>query len=297
MRKFFFLPLFFLQYFSFSQTNKKHQIVGSLHYFHSVISYGTLIFNHKESSINSDELGNFSFNWNGQLDTLFIECVGFKKEQVILDKAMFKDSLDIEMKPLSTNFIDNKTIYLKGKHLKYGAEKNLFRSIYPAFGNTLQCGLKFDEEKLWGKQIKKVRFFLLQNEAETNLPFRIRIYDLHNGLPINDLSNFNFICSIHKAGWNEFDLEEFKIFIPQSGCFIAMEWIISDSKYKMFDSTAKKDIMYGQQIGLSYHLENHKGLLKYNMDAWLTNKEMNSNYKFFDEGFYYSSPMIKLFCK
>lgn len=293
MQKFSLLYFFILPFLLFSQIKKNHQITGRLLYNQSGIPFGTIIFNHKKNGFNSDELGTFSFNWDGKLDTVFIECIGFKKEKIILNETLLGNNINIEMKPLSPDFVGNRVINLTSKSKNIKVNKNAFLSyIYPVFENTLQCGLKFDDDELIGKQLKKVCFYV-QKSPNFDTPFRIRIYDLKNGFPENDLSNFNFICSAKKVGWNEFDLDKYKIFIPKSGCFIAMEWLISNDKYRIFDSIAKKD-MYGQQLGLSYNLENHKGMLKYNMDSWLTNTKMNKDYRFYDEGFYYCSPMIQI---
>ena len=274
----------------FCQAQPNFQVTGQLHFNKVGIPYGTIVFNNKENGLNTDEAGNFSFVWNGKPDTLLIECIGFKQEKIVLNQENTAAQLNVEMKPILSTFVMSKIVHLKAKSKgKSGTRNTVFRPINAKFDTTFQCGLKFDEAYLAARQIKKIQFFLLKN-SNFDAPFRIRIYALKNGLPTNDLSDYQLIGHVKKSGWNEFDVSKYDFIIPKSGCFVAMEWLVNDRKYDRIDS--KNSSNYGQTLGLSYNVENNKGLRKYNLNPWLTHK--NSRKGSSDEDFYYASPMIKI---
>ena len=75
-----------------------------------------------------------------------------------------------------------------------------------------------------------------------NAPFRVIIYANNSGLPGKNLLNtdIEFIAK-KKNAWNEIDMSNYYFEVPETGFFVAVEWIANDKYKKIQDQVYVKD--------------------------------------------------------
>jgi hypothetical protein len=136
--------------------------------------------------------------------------------------------------------------------------------------------------------------FYLSGKGNTDAPFRVHIYsnDTTTGKPGQDLiPEMIIIRPDHGKGWFEVNLARYKIPIPETGFFVAIEGIfpgdynfffsdesqsLTDEREEESDDFNGETISYGQQIGYSGGSENHTW--HYSIDqTWFQLKKRHFN--------------------
>jgi hypothetical protein len=95
--------------------------------------------------------------------------------------------------------------------------------------------------------------------GDYKVPFRIRLFRLRNGKPTSEeFYQMNWVVRATKTGWNTFDIPSKDVYIPESGCLIAVEWLdFQNIDYSKIDYS-KRDFNLdfskykGQYLGMGY---------------------------------------------
>lgn len=110
------------------------------------------------------------------------------------------------------------------EEVKLNYFKNVVRGVH-GFESVNLKGVKSAQfvnksDFLVGAKILKFNI----NASAFPLIINIRFFDRDKeGLPSNPINKEPIICSIEKEGWNQIDLEKFKIRIPENGLFLEYE--------------------------------------------------------------------------
>lgn len=179
----------------------------------------------------SNQDGEFVFELpQGKIsDTLKISSIGYQDKY--LTNVQSANEILLELKPATIAL--EEVIIRKGKSVlkevgvleKTGSNFNPFNERLRRSGVQTAVLMK-NEEK--GKGIvKSVHFFIGRHKY--NAPFRVRLYDNEKGLPGNDLLGKSLeLVATNKNAWNEFDISEYQIKIPEKGFYVAIEWLANE---------------------------------------------------------------------
>ena len=212
----------------------------------------------------SNQDGMFIFDLpQGKLsDTIKVSCVGYQ-DKYVADISPVTEML-LELKPVTITL--EEVVIKRGKSVlkELGVLNSTGRSFNPFNEQLRRPGvqnavlMKSDGNHGY---IKSVHFFIGRNKYDA--PFRVRLYDNENNLPGKELLGkaLEFAAS-RKNAWNEFDISEYKIEIPEKGFYVAIEWLandkyasISNTFYKTIEVNGKKKKVtipfnyYGPEIG------------------------------------------------
>ncbi len=129
--------------------------------------------------------------------------------------------------------------------------------------------------------IKQVGFWFRQKHKDGDLPFRIRIYSVADSCqcPGEDLLLDNIIVEDHKkSGWFLIDVFKYRIRIPESGFFVAIEWLkpfvnIEDEAKRTNEETIK----YGPDIELLLNQPEKLAFIKVGAKPWYRFLDKNDN--------------------
>ena len=119
-------------------------------------------------------------------------------------------------------------------------------------------GLSFDSTQYAHKMIESVMVYISKG-GDYKVPFRIRLFRFRNGKPTTEeFYQTNWVVRATKTGWNTFDIPSKDVYIPESGCLIAVEWLdFQNIDYSKIDYS-KRDLNLdfskykGQYLGMGY---------------------------------------------
>jgi len=223
--------------------------------------------------IQSNQDGLFELNLlkGKQTDTLKISCVGYADRYIT--NLNSNPVAVYELTP--TVFLLNEVKVSNKKPIelqvgivnKTGRNVVFFNKLIQRPGTQQAVYIKSVANKV--AYIKTVFFYL--GDDMFDAPFRVRIYESENGLPGKDLLNKSIAFGAKKKNsWNELDMSNYSLLVPENGFFVSVEWIAND-KYKKSasyenrrpDGTIEKKTFtyYGPKIvqrfdtdyGLTYH--------------------------------------------
>lgn len=191
----------------------------------------------------TDLNGKFSFSVNPD-DSVAISAIGYELQTLEASKL----NGNILLQPVQYNIPEVKvTNDEKLTHIGR-VKKQIFSYAHStSSGNTLMLGrfFEFKEEYLETSQIKSIE--LLTDSEVDSAQFNIRIYDVDsNGFPNKPIHN-SPIFVFPKKGYHktEINLEKLYLQFPESGLFIAIEWLQLEQnlhEYTYVDSRTKKRI-------------------------------------------------------
>lgn len=182
----------------------------------------------------TNQNGIFELNLlNGkQTDTLKISCVGYA-DRYITNLNSNPTAL-YELSPVVFQLNEVKVSNQKPTEVEIGIVKKtgrnvvFFNKLIQRPGTQQAVYMKNVEGRV--AYIKSVFFYL--GDDMFDAPFRIRIYESENDLPGKDLLNKSVeFAAKKKNAWNELDISNHFLLVPENGFFVSVEWIAND-RYK-----------------------------------------------------------------
>jgi hypothetical protein len=207
----------------------------------------------------------FSTNENGfffvsdklreQKDTIRISCVGYIPKSVLLGNN--PEMLEIHLQAAQIELPEIKVRPQKIKSVK--TEKSHMKGAMGGLsGRDDMVGLSFDSIQYVNKMIESVMVYIPRG-GDYKVPFRIRLFSLQNGQPTSEeFYQTNWVVRATKTGWNTFDIPSKDVYIPESGCLVAVEWLVfqnidySKIDYSKRDFNLDFSNYKGQYIGMGY---------------------------------------------
>mgnify|MGYP003640656744 CR=1 FL=1 len=218
------------------------------------IPYVNIWVENENIGTTSNEKGEFELKINNTKIILF-SAIGFETRKISSDSI----KNNIELKPLITELDE---IIISSKKLNQELIIGKFKKY--KINNYFGCGIKpwisarfFEHKDKYEETSFLKRIRILTKSDVKNSKFNIRLYGVNeNGEPENYIYNKNII-GIAKKGkkTTEIDISELNIEFPETGFFIAIEWLIIEEnkyeyKYTMEGSRKKLEgISYEPAIG------------------------------------------------
>ena len=188
-------------------------------------------------------------------DSLRISCVGYIPQTIFFgnNPKMLEIQLQagqIELPEIQVHSNKFKVFTTKKAHMK--------GSVGGLAGSDDMLGLSFDSTQHAHKMIESVMVYISKG-GDYQVPFRIRLFHLKNGKPTSEeFYHTNWVVHATKTGWNTFDIPSKAVYIPESGCLIAVEWLnFQNIDFSKIDYT-KRDFNLdfshykGQYLGMGY---------------------------------------------
>ena len=224
---------------------------------HAAVPFATMHFIKQNVAFSTNENGFFfaTAKLFEQKDSLRISCVGYTPQTILLgnNPKMLEiqlQSAQIELPEISVHPHKFKLLKTEKSHMK-GAVGGL-----PGVDEML--GLSFDSTQYAHKMIESIMVYIAKG-GDYKVPFRIRLFHLRNGKPTSEeFYQTNWVVRAAKLGWNTFDIPSKDVYIPESGCLIAVEWLdFQNIDYSKIDYS-KRDFNLdfskykGQYVGMGY---------------------------------------------
>ncbi len=184
--------------------------------------------------------GEFELYFNEKInggDTIRFSSIGFASKDFSVEELLSKDMLTIQLKTQSTTLKEIVVLpdFLRTKE-KGNKNTNARMNVYYAISKKLnqnlgaEIGRKFKIKK--PTQLKKVRFFIAQNNFDT-VRFRINVYHLKKRKPGTNILSQNIIKEVvgQQQGWIEVDLTPYQIY-TEKNVVVGVEWIYHSQKGK-----------------------------------------------------------------
>lgn len=224
---------------------------------HVAVPYATIHFLAQNISYSTNENGFFlvSTKLREQKDSLRISCVGYTPQTILLGNN--PKMLEIQLQAAQIELAEIRVHPHKFKLLK--TEKaHMKGSMGGVAEEEYMVGLSFDSSKFAHKMIESVMVYISKG-GDYKVPFRIRLFRLKNGKPTSEeFYQTNWVVRATKTGWNTFDIPSKDVYIPESGCLIAVEWLdFQNIDYSKIDYS-KRDFNLdfskykGQYLGMGY---------------------------------------------
>jgi hypothetical protein len=245
---------FFSSIISNAQVTLKGQVVDVLTL--QVIPYATIGLMKQNSGGNADQNGFFTINCKYVDDTVFISSVGYQTEKFSVQSLKVNTTIKLNSKPKllkevvvrdlrsSATINDNNceaTWYLTSD----GKQFLVAQLLQAPTANTLLQSIKLCMESGQGKSV-----------------FRIRIFDYDSMTrgPGEELTDTAIQVAATSKD-NSFNLEPFRIFLPQKLFFVSIEWLIlpiNDASYRAKYNGKKSFFLdYKPHLGMGSVPESH----------------------------------------
>lgn len=234
------LTILFLPFCAFAQIKIEGKVIDAVT--KQPIPYVNLESFKYKTGTQSNQDGAFIFELQqGKTsDTLKISCVGYSSKYI----TSLKSGTGTFYELLPTSITLNEVVIKKGKAVlkevgvleKTGSNFNPFNERLRRSG--VQTAVLMKNEDKGAGIVKSVHFFV--GKHKYNAPFRVRLYDNEKGVPGNDLLGKSLeLVATKKNSWNEFDISEFRIEIPEKGFYVAVEWLANE-KYVSVSNTFRE---------------------------------------------------------
>lgn len=224
---------------------------------HDPVPFATIHFIKQNVAYSTNENGFFlvSTKLREQKDSLRISCVGYTPKTILLGNN--PKMLEIQIRAAQIELAEIRVHPHKFNELK-SEKAHMKGSMGCISGEEDMVGLSFDSTLYAHKMIESVMVYIAKG-GDYKVPFRIRLFRLRNGKPtLEELYQTNWVVRATKTGWNTFDIPSKDVYIPESGCLIAVEWLefqnIDYSKidYSKRDFNLDFSTYRGQYLGLGY---------------------------------------------
>lgn len=222
------------------------------------ILFANVFIKNKKIGVISDQNGFFKLvvDKMNDIDTLVISVLGYETKQISIKSFfetkskkkihLFKDEIMLpEVSIVSHEIRKTKII---GNYAKEQPEGR----YYMRAGSHIAVHIPNNKnEKLYLKNA----LFYIKNEGHPNTKFRVHVYDICDslGIPCNDILPVNKIVSAIKGeAWLEVDLTDYNIKLPETGIFVAMEWLPDSQEFPyevFFSNQEKASTNHGQILG------------------------------------------------
>lgn len=252
---FLFMLLF---YASINHLNAQGQLIKVLDAkSHDPIPFASIYFINQNIAFSTNENGFFyiSAKLREQKDTMRVSCIGYSAKSVFLGNNPEMHEILLETAQIELPEIQVRTQKFKSVNT---AKFHMKGAIGGISGEEYMVGLSFDSTLFGNKMIESVMVYISKG-GDYKVPFRIRLFRLRNGKPMTEeFYQTNWVVRATKTGWNTFDIPSKDVYIPESGCLIAVEWLaFQNIDYSKIDYS-KRDFNLdfskykGQYLGMGY---------------------------------------------
>lgn len=194
------------------------------------LHYATIIWN-SSNGIVTNEYGEAILNFLDTIsDTLIFSNIGFK------DKKIAKSNLiinDINIIHLEDSITDLPLIIVKKRTEKvygYLRKKKGDCTIWSKNQQLMENGLVITTNSNSGSILKSFSLYISKQSIGI-VPFRLKIYTVKNRKPDKLVIYQNLIFDKYEIGkWNEFDVSDKDIYVPESSFCIGIELLPSLNK-------------------------------------------------------------------
>lgn len=255
---------------------KEHTIKGTIcnEATQEPISYATLQIKGKNKGVVADHTGFFELTLTDMelSDSLSASCIGYER-RTLTPESLLRTSeviLTLREKPVD---IAPVVITADRHSLK---KKTLGNRSWFTTGSVYldthgqQIALYINNKKHTNGYIRKVSYYLL-DKGNVEAPFRVRVFDVDtlNQAPGKDLIPEILVVQPPEDtnGWFDVDLSEYKIYVPSTGFFVAIQGVFPND-YSFYasnselvengkrparnnDDFAPRSVHYGQRVGYS----------------------------------------------
>ncbi len=191
---------------------------------HDPVPFATIHFIKQNVAYSTNENGFFfvSTKLLEQKDSLRISRVGYLPQTILLGNN--PKMLEIQLRVAQIELAEIRVHSHKFNLLK-SEKAHMKGSMGGISGEEDMVGLSFDSTLYTHKMIESVMVYIAKG-GDYKVPFRIRLFRLRNGKPTSEeLYQTNWVVRATKTGWNTFDIPSKDVYIPESGCLIAVEWL------------------------------------------------------------------------
>jgi len=221
------------------------------------VPFATIQFIKQNVAYSTNENGFFfaSAKLLEQKDSLRIRCVGYTPQTILLGNN--STMLEIQLQTAQIELPEISVHPHKFRLLK--TEKSVMKGSFGGLaGDEFMVGLSFDSTQYAHKMIESVMVYIPKG-GDYKAPFRIRLFHLRNGQPTSkEFYQTNWVVRAIKTGWNTFDIPSKDVYIPVSGCLIAVEWLdfqnidFTKIDYSKRDFNVDFRTYQGQYLGMGY---------------------------------------------
>ena len=255
---------------------REHTITGHIRNADTgeAIAYATLQIKGKPKGVVADNEGFFELTLTEPelSDSLTASCLGYERRSFSSDTLLSEPDIIIALKE---KYVDIGSVVVTAvkprKTTKVVGNRRLLNagSIY-LDTHGQQIALYVDNEKHVNGYIGKVSYYL-SDKGNVEAPFRVRILDVDTAKNSPGKDLLPEILVVQPAddatGWFDVDLSDYRIYVPHTGFFVAMQGIFpndysaytGDSDFfeigkgqpNTGNDFVPKSIHYGQRLGYS----------------------------------------------
>ncbi|PKP19264.1 MAG: hypothetical protein CVU07_00210 [Bacteroidetes bacterium HGW-Bacteroidetes-23] len=273
MSKNIFFPLFFLLSFTLTAQisgTVKDSTTGK------PISYVNIWVENENIGTTSNENGFFNLALNDNKNIVF-SALGYETKTI--------SSLEVKNVLLHPKIYQLEEVIVenlkKTKELEIGDAKKIQHTHLSGDKPWIYGKLfPFQEKYIETPYIKQITFFSKSEIKEAKI--RIRIYEMNDSIPSNDLLHEELIVSVKKGmRKNTIDVSKKNIKFSEKGIVVGLEWLIIDEnkyifEYKIDKSKSKNErINYAPSLVINY--SETEISFRYYGGKWIKNKIHKSN--------------------
>jgi len=237
------------------------------------IPYVNIWVENENSGTTSTENGLFELNINDEKRIVF-SALGFENKTIASSKTK-NVLLNPKIYELNEVIVEN----LKNtKELEIGGAKKIHHSQLSGDKPWIY-GKLFDYEEQYSETpyIKKVIFY--SNSDIKNAKLKIRIFEMNDSIPSNDLLYEEIIITVKKGmKKNSIDVSQNNIKFSKKGVVVGLEWLIIDENkynYEYKESKIKKSfVTYAPSLVINY--EDFENSFRYSGGKWIRSKKYDS---------------------
>jgi hypothetical protein len=237
------------------------------------IPYVNIWVENENSGTTSNENGLFDLNINDEKRIVF-SALGFENKTIASSNAK-NVLLNPKIYELNEVIVEN---LKKTKELEVGGAKKIHHSQLSGDKPWIY-GKLFDYEEQYSETpyIKKVIFY--SNSDIKNAKLKIRIFEMNDSIPSNDLLYEEIIITVKKGmKKNSIDVSQNNIKFSKKGVVVGLEWLIIDENkynYEYKESKIKKSfVTYAPSLVINY--EDLENSFRYSGGKWIRSKKYDS---------------------
>jgi hypothetical protein len=237
------------------------------------IPYVNIWVENENSGTTSNENGLFDLNINDEKRIVF-SALGFENKTIASSKTK-NVLLNPKIYEFNEVIVEN---LKKTKELEIGGAKKIHHS-HLSGDKPWIYGKLFDYEEQYSETpyIKKVIFY--SNSTIKNAKLKIRIFEMNDSIPSNDLLYEEIIITVKKGmKKNSIDVSQNNIKFSKKGVVIGLEWLIIDENkynYEYKESKIKKSfVTYAPSLVINY--EDLENSFRYSGGKWIRSKKYDS---------------------
>ena len=181
-------------------------------------------------------------------EKVVLKEVVFKLEEVIIENSKQTKELEIgDMKKIQHTQLSGDKPWIYAKHFNYDS--------------------KYNETPF----VKTILFY--SNSEVKNAKLKIRVFQLQDSIPTNDLIDEDIIVTVKKGmRKNSIDISKYKLKMPKNGLVVGLEWLIIRENFYEFkykdNKTKKMIVMPNYAPSLVVNFFDKRNSFRYSGGKW-----------------------------